>query len=397
MNKYIVIFSGVLLYGISAYFAYSFFSSDVSLKIINPIANTEYKAPSEANQAATEFTGPKTEECPTNGEMLTAQQKKLWETRRPLGVMIENSVDSRPQSGIGSADVVYEAVAEGGITRFLNIFYCKDAPYVGPVRSARVYFLSLVQGYGDHPLYAHVGGANTPGPANALGQISDMGWAGYNDMNQFSISFPTFYRDYNRLPGVVTEHTMYSSTQKLWKYAADKRGLTELDKDGVTWDKTFVPWKFKEDGKKATGTPALVISYPFWAGRAAYDAKWTYNEKTNTYVRSHGDGKSHVDKNDGKQLEAHNVVAIFSDESKANDGYPGTHLIYKVIGNGTGKLFQDGVGQDIVWRRTEKTSLLHFYDKAGKEIELNRGKTWVSILPTGNTVTVAATTAAAVQ
>ena len=63
--------------------------------------------------------------------------------------MIENSVDARPQSGLSSADVIYEAVAEGGITRFLTVYYCQDPVEVGPVRSARTYYVDFASEYGD--------------------------------------------------------------------------------------------------------------------------------------------------------------------------------------------------------------------------------------------------------
>src|SRR3990170_5499635 len=101
-------------------------------------------------------------------------------------------------------------------------------------------------------LYAHVGGANTPGPANALGQIIKYG---VKDLNQFSIGFPVFWRDYQRLGHpVATEHTMYSTTQKLWEIGA-KRGWTATDQAGKRWDSTFAPWKFGEDGS-SKGTSA---------------------------------------------------------------------------------------------------------------------------------------------
>jgi len=147
---------------------------------------------STPEDGTTTINEPKTEECPLNGEYFGKTQKQIWEQRRPLGIMVENSVDARPQSGLSKADIVFEAVAEGGITRFLAMFYCQDEAIVGPVRSARVYFMDLVGGFGKNPLYAHVGGANTPGSADALGQIEEEGWAGYNDLNQFSIGFPVF-------------------------------------------------------------------------------------------------------------------------------------------------------------------------------------------------------------
>jgi len=105
---------------------------------------------------------PKTEACPINGQMFTKAEKTIWETRRPITAMIENHADSRPPSGLSKADVVYEAIAEGGITRFLTVFYCDASAEdvrIGPVRSVRVYFIDWAQEYGL-PLFVHSGGAN---------------------------------------------------------------------------------------------------------------------------------------------------------------------------------------------------------------------------------------------
>lgn len=219
----------VIIFVIVGSVSFLFFSRGGTASIPLPLIN--YKPPTATNGSVPSVNPnePKTETCPINGEMLTKSQRQIWETRRPLGVMIENHKEARPQSGLSSADVVYEAVAEGGITRFLAVFYCKDAPYVGPVRSARIYFIELLEGYGNNPLYAHVGGANTPGDANALGEVDSLKWSLYNDLNQFAVPFPYYWRDYERLPGVVTEHTVYSATAKLWQYAKDNRGLTNID------------------------------------------------------------------------------------------------------------------------------------------------------------------------
>src|SRR5260221_18780 len=161
-KKTTIIFAAItfLIATVASYF---YFVGSSGLKIPGIKNDVNIPNPQEASQ------GPKTEECPMNGQLMTKGQRERWESHRPMGVMIENHVDARPQSGMSNADVIYEAVAEGGITRFLNIFYCDDASIIGPVRSARMYFLKILQGYGSYPLYAHVGGANTPGPADALG------------------------------------------------------------------------------------------------------------------------------------------------------------------------------------------------------------------------------------
>lgn len=332
---------------------------------------------------------PKTEACPLNGTLYSKQQKKWWEKHRPLGVMIENHEEARPQSGISSADVVYEAVAEGGITRTLNVFYCQDAPTVGPVRSARTYFLDFISEYADFPLYAHVGGANSDGPADALGQIGTYGWQNYNDLNQFSIGFPVFVRDYDRLgKTVATEHTMYSSTTKLWNYAAKSRKITDVNEKGVKWDVNFTPYIFKEDEVLAARPTSQTASYDFWSGYGAYSVLWTYDKTTNAYLRTNG-GKPHLDLNTKKQVAAHNVVVLFMKESRANDGYENNlHMLYGTKGTGNAKIFMDGKMIEGTWSKKSRTAHLYIKDNRGKDVEFNRGQIWFSVVAPGTSVAV---------
>ncbi|MCR4330167.1 MAG: DUF3048 domain-containing protein [Candidatus Roizmanbacteria bacterium] len=330
---------------------------------------------------------PKTEECPLNGEMYGKSNRTAWEKRRPLGVMVENSTEARPQSGLSSANVVFEAVAEGGITRFLSVFYCQDAKMVGPVRSARVYFLDFIGGFGSYPLYAHVGGANTPGPADALGQIEKMDWAGYNDLNQFSVGFPVFWRDYDRLPGVAVEHTMYSSTELLWKKGA-QRGLASADKEGAAWDEGFTPWVFKDDPVLEKRPKEQSVAFGFWDKSPAFNVLWTYDPQTNVYMRENG-GEKHMDKDMGKQLATKNIVILFMDESDAQDGYDkGQHLLYDTLGSGKAMLIHDGKATSATWKKKDRFSQIRLYDESGQELEFTRGKIWFELLPTGNQVKI---------
>lgn len=341
---------------------------------------------SSSGQLSFDQAQPKTEVCPLNGAKYSKQQKDWWEKHRPLGVMIENHEEARPQSGLSSADVIYEAVAEGGITRFLVVYYCQDTNPIGPVRSARTYFLDFISEYSEYPLYAHVGGANTPGPANALGQIEDYGWAAYNDLNQFSIGFPAFWRDYNRLGRTVaTEHTMYSSTSKLWDLAK-KRGLTDIDKEKVKWDEKFVLYSFKDDA--AAKGKSQSIDIEFWEGYKQYQVNWSYDSVNNTYKRTNG-GQPHVDKNTGKQLTAKNIIVLYMKESRANDGYEGNlHLLYGTKGTGKAVIFIDGKQITGTWRKSSRAARTLLFDEKGKAIELNRGLLWFTILPTDGILTV---------
>jgi len=322
---------------------------------------------------------PKTEPCPINGAKYSKQQKDWWEQHRPLGVMIENHENARPQSGINEADITYEIVAEGGITRTLNIFYCQTPAQVGPIRSARTYFLDFMSEYGDSPLYAHVGGANTPGPADALSQINEYGWGGYNDLNQFSIGFPTFWRDYNRLGhSTATEHTMYSTTDKLLKFAEDKRGLGVKGEDGTPWNKGFVPYKFKDAESKGS---AQTIHVEHWADYGEYAIDWVYDPATNSYNRKNG-GVAHLDKNTGKQLNAKSIVVLSMDESSADDGYENNaHLLYGTTGSGKAVIFMDGKKINGEWSKDSRTDKTVITNSSGEEIQFNRGKIWFHIIP----------------
>jgi len=375
------------IFFLSAFSSYSFFSRSGGETLLSPLSIYKPPTPNGNGNGTTVTNEPKTEECPLNGEYFSKSQKAKWEVRRPLGIMVENHTQARPQSGLSSADIIYEAVAEGGITRFLSIYYCQDASYIGPVRSARIYFIKLLEGYGDSPLYAHVGGANTPGPADALGYIGDLEWSSYNDLNQFSVPFPYFWRDYERLPNRVTEHTVYTSSAKLWQYTRDKRKLTNVDEKGESWDKNFSPWKFQDDAKLEDRGETTKIDFGFWEMNVSdYSVVWSYDKNNNLYLRENG-GAPHLDKNTGKQLSAKNILIMFAKESPANDGYEGGHLLYKVVGSGEALIFQNGQAVKGTWQRDDETIQVKFYDNAGKEIEMVRGKVWIEVLPVGNKVT----------
>ncbi len=368
---------GVVLYAVSASLSFSLFSQ---FKIA-PASKEEAAAnlPTPANALVEDPNEPKTEICPLNGNKHTKKAKDFWEKRRPLAVMIENHTEARPQSGLSSADIVYEAVAEGGITRFMAIFYCNLSDIqVGPVRSARTYFLDWLGEY--DALYAHVGGANTPGPADALGQIIKYG---VKDLNQFSIGFPVFWRDYQRLGHpVATEHTMYSTTAKLWEVGA-KRGWTATDSAGFRWDSKFTPWKFKE-GKGEGSTANITVN--FWESQPGYEVTWAYDPASNSYKRKNG-GSEYKDLNNNIQVASKNIVVQFERESNANDGYPGNvHLLYGTTGSGKALIFQDRNVIEGKWIKPSRTARTKYVDKSGKEIEFIEGQIWIQTVPEGSKV-----------
>lgn len=337
----------------------------------------------EQKRSSIDTSAPKTEECPLNGKKYTKAEKDIWVGRRPLGIMIENHEDSRPQSGLSSADVVYEAVAEGGITRFLALFYCGASAkevQVGPVRSARIYYMDWISEYGNDPVYVHVGGANKPGPADALGAVKRYGWELYNDLNQFGAGFPTFWKDPERLENVATEHTTYSTTDKLWKYAQGERGLTDKGKDGKKWDASFIPWKFT-DGASASGSTK--ISFPFMGGYDVYKVVWDYDASSNEYRRTNG-GKAHKDFNNEAQIIASNVVVEFTKVKGPIDELK--HLLYDTTGSGKALIFQNGSVVEGTWSKGTRSARTKFLNKQGKEISFVRGPIWIEVLDSSTKV-----------
>ena len=381
-SKLILIIGGVLVYLASAGLSYGAFrflgGGDRLLSPVDITPGSGFKIDPNA---------PKTEACPLTGALFSKAERQIWEQRRPLTVMVENHEESRPQSGLSKADVVYEAVAEGGITRFLAVFYCGAAAEevtIGPVRSARTYFMDFASEYGDYPLYTHVGGANIPGPANALGRIGDYGWlAKGNDLNQFSLGFPVFWRDYERIGHpVATEHTMYSTSEKLWE-VAQKRGLTNVDDEGNKWDATFSQWQFKEEAKLDERGEVARVEFSFWENNPEYAVRWEYQKDNNNYLRFNN-GQSLKDLNNDSQLQAKTVIIQLMKEKGPIDEVK--HILYTTLGSGQALIFQDGQVIEGTWIKAKRQSRTKFTDSSGKEISLNRGPIWIEIVPVGGEV-----------
>jgi len=396
-KRSLLLLLGIYLFSGGASFAAFSFWSEGGGRPVSPVVDQE--AVFEDGASAVVFAGPKDQECPINGAMYTAEEKELWEGRRPLVAMIENHEDSRPHSGLSRADVIYEAIAEGGITRFMAIYYCgaagaaKEKYDIGPVRSARTYFLDWASEYGDNPLYLHVGGANcsrdegtkqciSDRRVQAIEQISSYGWKdsdSWNDMDQFALPYKACRREPERT-GVTkaTEHTMYCNTQYLWELADQKRDL-------ATWPDAddFRSWKFKEDEKGSPEEQTANISFDFWEGYKAYAVSWKYDSEKNTYRRTNG-GEEQIEFLTGKPLETKVIVVQFAKEAGPVDDLK--HLLYTTIGSGKALVFQDGGVIEGKWSKKSRQSRTIFSNSKGKEIEFNRGQIWIEVLPLGNTV-----------
>ncbi len=344
--------------------------------------------------------GDRTEPSPINGVLYTEEEANLFMNRRPLAIMINNHVDARPQYGLSKADLVYEAVAEGGITRFLAFFHAWDVNKIGPVRSARVYYLDWAAEFNSW--YAHWGGAymdaddkanqNNPNYDFTCDPAADS-YAKINRINlpsldQMWLGQTAYWRENNR--GVATEHTGYTSTMKLWKEAPNKYpGWEGFDE--------FEAWKFKEENpisdevsgggpaqapSASSGqAPASIIVLNFW-DVPSFEVKWEYVPEENVYKRYQG-GEVQVDAGaDNIPLKAKNIILQVTKETSFNDQKK--HLNYETVGTGDAFIFLDGKKIEGTWKKPEIRERTKFYDSAGNEIKFNRGQIWIEIVPAQN-------------
>lgn len=284
----------------------------------------------------------------------TTEPSKLTGIEGPLdinkrtvtGVMIENSPDARPQSGLKDAGVVYEAVAEGGITRFLALFQDTIPEYIGPVRSVRPYYLDFLGPYGA--AIAHVGGS-----PQALGEIRA---EGIRDLDQFANPGP-YWRESSRF----APHNMYTNMAKL-KEVETQKGWGPSDYQGFVRGGSSDP----SPTPNARGISVRMSS-------TLYNVAYTYDAASNSYLRTVG-GKPHVDAKSNSQL-APKVVVVPVIRRTQN----GIYSVYAVNGSGRVLVFQNGTVTEGTWQKTNRTSQFTFTGADGQPLKLAPGQTWVTI------------------
>jgi hypothetical protein len=306
---------------------------------------------------------PKDHPNPLNGVLYTATDAANFADKRPIAVMVENHVDARPQSGLQDADILYEAMAEGGITRFMAVYLTGAPTTIGPVRSARKHFVEWAAEYDS--AYAHWGGS-----AEALNLLRSISRP--KNLDEF-IFGSAFYR--NTASGKSLEHTGYTSMDRLRQVAKSQ-----------SWESAviFHIWPFKDDAEPATRPQSQTISLGF-LGTRGYDAKFTYRSDTNDYVRFTG-GTPHMDALSNQQLTAKTIILQYQQVQNYTDsnGHPAVHVT--TIGNGKATILEDGTATEGTWAKPDMINRTTFTDANGKEIPLNRGKIWIISVPTGSAV-----------
>jgi hypothetical protein len=274
-------------------------------------------------------------------------------------VMIENSDDARPQSGLSQAGIVFEALAEGGITRFMALFQENQPSSIGPIRSARPYFIDWMLPF--DAAYAHVGGS----PAG-LSEISSLG---VKDMDEF---YNGNY--YTRITSRDAPHNVYTSISSLLSLEQSK-DWTSSNATGFT-HKTDAPLKVP-----TASSIDLNIS------SSDMEVHYQYDAAKNSYLRSEG-GAAMIDALNNQQIEPKVVIAMIVPWTNgALDSSDAYYTDYSDIGSGSAYVFQDGGVTVDTWTKSAQTSQIQFTSSTGAVIKLNAGQTWITAVGDSSLVT----------
>jgi len=274
----------------------------------------------------------------------------------PFMVMIENSSEARPQSGLSQADIIYETSAEAGIPRFIALFHKNVPTIIGPVRSVRPYYISIAKEYGLP--FAHCGGSS-----DALNAISsNSALMSINEITNGSY----FWRDSSK----TAPHNLYTSSEKIKKYISDKN--FKISKAPfLSFNSTFY------DNKELRSSNNLRIVINKY-----YNTSYTYNE--GLYKKSM-DGKEAIDTYNNTALTFSNIVI---QKTSIIQNVDNIHLDIKLVGTGEGYILSKGKVLDINWSKSTDDSRTILYDKAGNEIPLSEGKTIWHIIDTSTDLTM---------
>lgn len=310
-------------------------------------------------------------------------------------IQTPNGTDgARPQAGLNTAGVIFEAIAEAGITRFAAIYQNPASAVIGPIRSLRIYYLQW-----DTPfdcVIVHAGGS-----ADALAAVSK----GYKDLTE---DYKYMYRGgytgrlWNNL--FTTSGYLQQFSANTGNTTADVKGFTrmtpaESDRarmDALAGEKLNITAAATGDTSKVdVKVPSVGLRFGGWAD---FNVNYNYDAKTNTYLRSYESGKAHEvyscpeaqlgevnpeDKCTLTQMAPAVVVAMMVDERRASDNY---HEDITAIGSGRAYIFQNGTAIEGTWAKTAADSQIKFTDANGNEIKLAPGQTFVSAVPNYGTV-----------
>jgi hypothetical protein len=298
---------------------------------------------------------------PLTGELVENPAVLL---RRPIAVKISNSPPSlvRPQSGLSQADIVFEHVTEGPITRFTAIIYSQMPEKMGPIRSARLIDVEIPAMYDAALAYS----------GSSIGVSAKLFGSDFRPRILRS-NEPGYYRTGEDKP---FEHTLYGIPESFWE---------SLDTMGQNNPPAFTANMTFSSEPPTGGAPASALEIRF---RQFGTVDWVYDSETNRYWRW-ADDEEHIDANTGEQISAANVVLVLAihqlDMSICEHQVETTCHAFsteiQIWGEGDAVILRDGRQYEVTWKRENRSDMLTFWDEDGNQVPLQIGNTWIQTIP----------------
>ena len=296
---------------------------------------------------------------PLNGEPLNEQY-----TARPYAVVINNIVYAQPMCSIGQADILFEMLAEGGITRCLAVFDdVAEIDHIGAVRSTRPYLVDLASSL--DAIFVHHGGSS-----DGYNKITELD---VDNMDFLGNGGNVYYRDQDRLnSGYDLEHTSFFDGDDLSDAVKDY-GYTTNREDGIDYG-----FKFADTGSAAAGENASEIKIAF--RDSGKTTEFTYDDVSGEYLAEQYGGEL-ADGNTGEAVSFRNVLMITAETyDYVKNDVARVHI--ELLGEGTGYFACDGKIVPIRWSRSGDYEPFVFAHEDGTPITFGVGSTYIAITPT---------------
>jgi hypothetical protein len=285
--------------------------------------------------------------------------------RHPIAVMVDDLSPARPQSGFNAASIVWHAPAEGGIPRYMMIFADQLPSSVGPIRSARQYYIAWAAEW--RAMYTHVGGSPQ---ALATLRADGQGELVY-DADQFRWGSRYMWR----IPERYAPHNVYS----------DGKHLRQLARRIGATDEPYKPaWRFGLQTPRKFRPRGATIEVAYSANRIKYRYDW----RTNTYRRSVTGEARQIDAATGEQVAPRNVIVMLMRFGPLNDNPRKHRLEAQYVGGGTAWIATNGRTIKGTWKKTRIDRPTRFFDRHGQPVRLAPGQTFVQVLQTGSEVRI---------
>ncbi len=286
---------------------------------------------------------------------------------RPYAVMINNNHAAWPQCGLQDAYLVYEIIAEGGITRMMALYKDVYPTKIGSVRSARHYFIDYAEE--NDAIYIHWGGS--PQAYSRLNQ-------GIDDLDGIALENVVFFRD--KTLNRDYEHTGFVDLEKVKDYAESKGYTRDTNKDLLlNYSAEEIDLSTNETAKVAD---SLTLKYSYY-----HTTSYEYDAEKKVYKRAMS-GKANVDLETGEQYTAKNIIVYKVQNYTLNDGENKGRQDLNNIGSGSGYYISNGYAVPITWEKTSHSGQTIYKYENGEEITVNDGNTFIQICPTDTDIEI---------